>query len=699
MPGPLSHSRKRSGRAVRSRPDLQARQRRQLFYRLQGLNGSGAKDSANADPLPEPIRPEPLLPEPSSPGPHHPEPVEEHPAPALDTPPGVDLAPPSTRRLTTTEAHQIYEVLGKSLQSFNQASKRMSPLGERLEHPFKTQDWTRLIRNKLLPQLQGELLMIVAVAGATNTGKSTVFNQLVGEQRSPERVTAAATKQGLVAVRPDLVDKCLGSQGEGLFPEFQVRRLIRPEEVLESYDQDAIFVAESTHIPPNLVLFDTPDINSILKENWEIAEKIMFASDVILAVLHPVAYADKKVVDFCRKAKEMGRTVIPVVNMIDARDLHVVVNDFKEKSGLEFEYAFWLENDPGMRQGKHRQILSVTSGAPLHQTLSKLDFYQIKSRAVVSSLEVFLTSAEKTLRILEERTHPYRTIARELDRELDRAADAAVKKVPFGRMLELVEEFAQDKRPRILRGLMYPFNLAFRLAREMGKGTQSGFRWILHRLRSGQLDLPVQARFEDNEQDLIVEIGMDLFGRIEALTDAAREDVTQLFRRHLTYARHQELAERIRKACEDLPDYSDSFRKETFSRLDEWWHANPSRTSAFLLSDFLLAVLPTAVALPVAVFTGGIHAHEIPWISAAALTPFFNKLLEIMGVPLRRMAVEWRQERIEKIRKIYAEEITGALMAELGPIANLTVSSDYTDMTSSLDEIRECNRRMRVSEG
>ncbi len=653
-------------RSILDRGRIAARRRRMLLTRLRPLVHQSAPPAApDSDP-------EPTLP-------HE-----------------VNLAPPSTRRLTSTEAHEIYDSLAQSLMRFHHATQHMQPIGDRLEHPFSTQDWTRLLRNKLLPQMQGELLMIVAVAGATNTGKSTIFNQLVGEQRSPERVTAAATKQGLVAVRPNLIEKCLGSEGEGLFPEFRVRRLTRPEEVLETYDQDSIFVAESNHIPPNLVLFDTPDINSILKENWEIAEKIMFASDVILAVLHPVAYADKKVVDFCRKAEEMGRTVIPVVNMIDPRDLHIVLNDFQQKSGLDFEYAFWLENDPGMRQGKHREVLSVSSGAPLHQTLSELDFYRIKSRAVVSSLEVFLGSAEKTLRILEERTHPFRAVARELDRELDRAADAAVKKVPFGRMLELVEEFAQDKRPRILRGLMFPFNLAFRLAREMGRGTQSGFRWILNRLRAGELDLPIQARFEENDPELIVEVAEELFGKIEALTDAAREDVTQLFRKHLTYANRQSLAARIRKAAEDLPDYSESYRQDTFTRLQEWWEANPSRTSAFLLTDFLVAVLPTAVALPVAVFTGGIHAQEIPWISAAALTPFVNKLLEIMGVPLRRMAVEWRQERIDRIRTILADEITKELMEELGPIANLTVSNDFSEMTRALDEIRNCNRKMRM---
>jgi len=67
-----------------------------------------------------------------------------------------------------------------------------------------------------------------------------------------------------------------------------------------------------------------------------------------------------------------------------------------------------------------------------------------------------------------------------------------------------------------------------------------------------------------------------------------------------------------------------------------------------------------------------------------------------MGVPLRRMAVEWRQERIDRIRTILADEITKELMEELGPIANLTVSNDFSEMTRALDEIRNCNRKMRM---
>ena len=56
-----------------------------------------------------------------------------------------------------------------------------------------TREWRKLLTFKLLPQLAGKDVLVAAVAGGTNTGKSTIFNLLVGSAMSPVRATAAAS--------------------------------------------------------------------------------------------------------------------------------------------------------------------------------------------------------------------------------------------------------------------------------------------------------------------------------------------------------------------------------------------------------------------------------------------------------------------------------------------------------------------------
>ncbi|MCX5771944.1 MAG: 50S ribosome-binding GTPase, partial [Candidatus Hydrogenedentes bacterium] len=75
---------------------------------------------------------------------------------------------------------------------------------------FRTfEDWERQLTFKLAPRLAGEGCLIVAVAGGTNTGKSTVFNCLLGRSLSPVSPFGAFTKHPLVTAGPSRYEQCL----------------------------------------------------------------------------------------------------------------------------------------------------------------------------------------------------------------------------------------------------------------------------------------------------------------------------------------------------------------------------------------------------------------------------------------------------------------------------------------------------------
>ena len=71
------------------------------------------------------------------------------------------------------------------------------------------QEWFELLHNKLLPQLELPPLLVVAIVGGTNIGKSVIFNHLAGEVASASSPLAAGTKHPVCLVPPELADPAL----------------------------------------------------------------------------------------------------------------------------------------------------------------------------------------------------------------------------------------------------------------------------------------------------------------------------------------------------------------------------------------------------------------------------------------------------------------------------------------------------------
>ena len=119
---------------------------------------------------------------------------------------------------------------------------------------------------------------IVAIAGATGSGKSTIFNALAGIDLStsgPQRPTTSTTK-ALVWSDDDLEEmlEWLGVPASNQHP----RRSL-PE-------------ASHTRLPEGLLLLDLPDHDSIQVAHHLEAERIVELADLLIWVVDPQKYAD-----------------------------------------------------------------------------------------------------------------------------------------------------------------------------------------------------------------------------------------------------------------------------------------------------------------------------------------------------------------------------------------------------------------------
>jgi hypothetical protein len=193
----------------------------------------------------------------------------------------------------------------------------LQPLGRALGvvDPIDTA-WHGALFGKLKPQLDREPLLVAAVCGGTNTGKSLIANTLVGSEISRSVPEAARTRHPVVSLPRGLAEQL---DLAALFPGFTPRPWVDEDDALDPTDANVLVWREDAGggQPHRLLLLDTPDIDGTLRDNWRRAELIRNACDVIVAVLTQQKYNDATIRDFFTAAAAAGKTVIVVFNMVD----------------------------------------------------------------------------------------------------------------------------------------------------------------------------------------------------------------------------------------------------------------------------------------------------------------------------------------------------------------------------------------------
>lgn len=112
---------------------------------------------------------------------------------------------------------------------------------------------------------------VVAFVGATGSGKSSLFNALLGADLAQVGVVRPTTREALAAVQPG----------------HEAGRLLRWIGVARS-----VQVPTGAGLPRGVALVDLPDIDSLSEENRALVERLGARVDVLVWVLDPQKYAD-----------------------------------------------------------------------------------------------------------------------------------------------------------------------------------------------------------------------------------------------------------------------------------------------------------------------------------------------------------------------------------------------------------------------
>ncbi len=385
----------------------------------------------------------------------------------------------------TTPFADCAQNVGRLHRAVLALEKRIAPLG--MEDVVR-REWFRLLEQKLIPQLPDDAYLVAAVVGGTNIGKSVIFNHLAGSRASATSPLASGTKHP-VAIVP--LDFARNHALESVFPDFEPRAWTDSDGALQDTDADLLFWKSEDSLPDNLLVLDTPDIDSDARVNWERADNIRRAADVLIAVLTQQKYNDAAVKQFFRKAAQEDRTVLVVFNQCELPEDEaywpVWLETFCGETGLDPDFVYVAPNDRRAAEENRlpfyqRRRLSGEVPAEQHdvshdltEALSRLHFGEIKLQALRGSLAHVTeeeTGVPTWLREISRRSSEFRSAAEVLSAHTLAKIDDWPA-IPNGLLIAEMRTWWAGQREgwsadvhnfynALGRGLVWPFRMARR---------------------------------------------------------------------------------------------------------------------------------------------------------------------------------------------------------------------------------------------
>ena len=240
------------------------------------------------------------------------------------------------------------------------------------------------------PQLARSPFLVVAVTGGTNTGKSTIFNNLLGSRASRVTATAMGSKHP-VCILPRT--SATSASSDGSSPGSRSAPGRRRKTRSTDTPDHLLFYREDPGglLPERLVLLDTPDVDGPLSDHWERARLVRGAADVLLAVLTQQKHNDAAVRRFFTEAAGAEKVVFVAFNMVqwpdDRDDCKDWLRVFREGTGVDPAHVYVAPHDRKAAEALRLPFLGLDGEpkAPVRD-LADLHFGEIKVRTFRGSL-------------------------------------------------------------------------------------------------------------------------------------------------------------------------------------------------------------------------------------------------------------------------------------------------------------------------
>ena len=393
-------------------------------------------------------------------------------------------------------------------------------------------EWFELLRQKLIPQLTDDSFLVAAVVGGTNIGKSVIFNHLAGGNVSATSPLASGTKHPVCLVPPGFDER---HDLDAIFEGFALHNWQSKEQALRETDEHLLFWQTCAEMADNLLVLDTPDIDSDAPVNWQRADHVRRCADVLIAVLTQQKYNDAAVKKFFRQAAEEDKAVIVVFNQCvlpeDEEYWPIWLDTFCAETGIEPEIVYLAPNDriaaeaiqlpfferkwPVASDGltNREDSASGPGRCKLSDDLSRLRFEDVKLRTLRGSLGHLLNEEHGVpawLRELVSRSGRFQSAADLL------SADKLARRdnwpsVPNSLLVAEIRKWWQLEREGWSKSIHNFYNA-------VGSGLLWPLRFARQKLRPEAT--PPFEQFRKLEWDAIIHTVEDAYERLSVLSDA-----------------------------------------------------------------------------------------------------------------------------------------------------------------------------------
>ncbi|MGW5878779.1 dynamin family protein [Nocardiopsis terrae] len=277
-------------------------------------SGSGASDRFGTGPAPTSAQP-------AAPG-----------APAAPRPGGTEAgrrgptvpvsAGPAKHRAPTNEDdhfEQVLESLRRQIRDLDFAEG----LAGAEEGRALREDVLAQLSDYVLPRVRRpDIPLLIAVAGSTGAGKSTLVNSLVGDQVTTTGVRRPTTNSPVLACNPADVDWFSEASFIPSLPRVRQQGLAMP-------GKDGMLVLAATEaMPPGVALLDTPDVDSAVAAHHEFAAKFLDAADLWVFVTTSGRYADARVWEFLQVARDRDTSLAVVLSRVPRKGRRQLLDHF-----------------------------------------------------------------------------------------------------------------------------------------------------------------------------------------------------------------------------------------------------------------------------------------------------------------------------------------------------------------------------------
>jgi energy-coupling factor transporter ATP-binding protein EcfA2 len=507
-------------------------------------------------------------------------------------------------------------------------------------------DLVAQVDDYLLPRLaQMDAPALIVVGGSTGAGKSTLLNSLVGSVVSPAGVLRPTTRAPVLAFHPDDLE---WFEGARVLPSLPRASGGEPQ-------PGTVQLAPTESLPQGLALLDSPDIDSVLAENRQLAAQLLAAADGWLFVTTAARYADAVPWEFLRAARDRGTALSLVLNRVpeDAdREVPAHLRQMLEDEGLPEADVLVVPETP-LEEG----LLPAPALAPVRAWLDDLAAdAQARAALVRRTLRGALASLPVRAAAVEGAAVEQLSAAAELRAEADAAYAAA------GREVETALRSGSLLRGEVLARWHEVVGTG-----DVMRGLESRVGWARDRLRSLVTGKPAA---EDELREAVEDRVEDV---VRAAAERAAERTARAWRERVAGRALLDGTTGLDRASAELEAATEEeVRAWQGVVLDLVREQGASKRATARLASLGVNGAGLTVMLAVFAHTGGLTGAEV--VVAGGTSALSQKVLEaIFGdQAVRTLAAQAREDLFARVERLLRDDSArfDALLNDAAPEAD-----------------------------